>query len=186
MTNRLEAKNVQEAWDMANEIFPSDYNEDSASTQRSGYPIYRSSIEHHDYICDLGNRLEINLKNGKTKNIWIAEETEEKSPKLPTKEEVKEAAAGQYTFEPEPVQFVKVFASGYEYDRAACKAVYIAMHDNEEFWQRRIAEDMVEAYCEDKGIEWGVIRVINIAHYDNGKSNGHYVIEAIVRERVKG
>ena len=99
MANRIEVKTVQEAWDMANKIFPTDYNKDEESSERAGYPIYRSSVEYYDYICDLNDRLEINLKNGnKTINIWIVGEQEE-LPELPAKEEIKEAAAHQYTFE---------------------------------------------------------------------------------------
>lgn len=187
MSKRFEAKSRQEAWDIVNNIFPADYTEDVASKERAGYPIYRSNVEYYDYICDLGNRLEINLKNGnKTINVWIIEETEERLPELPTKEEIREAAAHQYTFEPEQVQLVRVFVMGYEFENAANRAVYKAMHNNEEFWQRRISEDIVEAYCEDKGIEWGSIRVIHISHYENSKNGGHYVIEAIVGARVKG
>ena len=53
----------QEAWNKVNEIFSTDYEQDMASTSRAGYPIYRSTAEgpHYDYICDLGNRLEVHL-----------------------------------------------------------------------------------------------------------------------------
>jgi len=187
MAKRIEAASVKEAWDIVDSIFPTDYNEDSQSSERAGYPIYRSDVECYDYICDLGCRLEINLKKGnKTINVWIVKEAEEEQPELPTKEEIKEAAANQYTFEPKPVQLVRVFVTGYEFENEANRSVYKAMHNNEEFWRHRIAEDMVEAYCDDKGIEWGIIRVINITHYENSKNGGHYVIEAIVEERVKG
>ena len=75
---------------------------------------------------------------------------------------------------------------GYKFENEANRAVYKAMHNNEEFWKSQIASDVVEAYCEDKGIEWGTIRVINITHYENEKDSGHYVIEAIVGARTKG
>lgn len=186
MAKRFEAKSVQEAWDMVDAIFPADYKEDTDSTARAGYPIYRSNVEYYDYICNLGDRLEINLKNGnKTINIWIVKE-ELEIPKLPTKEEIKETAAHQYTFEPEQVQLVRVFVSGHEFDSEAEKAVYKAMRADEEFWKGHIASDVVEAYCEDKGIEWGSIRVIRINHYESVKNSGHYVIEAIVGARAKG
>lgn len=188
MAKRFEAKSVQEAWDMVNTIFPTDYEKDEASSDRAGYPTYRSTAEdrYYDYICDLGDRLEINLHDGnRTINIWIVKEEEPETVSLPTKEEIKEAASHQYTFEPEQVQLVRVFASGYEFEGSANKAVYKAMRDNKECYQSIIASDMVEAYCEDKGIEWGTIRVINITHYNNTKDTGHYVIEAIVGARAK-
>lgn len=184
MTKRLEAKNRQEAFEIVTDIFPTDYAEDTESSQRAGYKIYRSKVEYYDYICDLGNRLEINLKNGNTTiNVWIVEE--EKAPALPTKEEIKEAASNQYTFEPEQVQLVRVFAMGYEFENKASQAVYKAMSENDQFFKNIIASDMVEAYCEDKGIEWGTIRVINILEYNNRSNGGHFVIEAIVGSRIK-
>lgn len=185
MANRIEVKNAQDAWDMANRIFPGDYSKDEESSERAGYPIYRSSVEYYNYICDLGDRLELNLKaDNKTINIWIVDKQEE-LPELPAKEEIKEAATHQYTFEPEQVQLVRVFASGYKFESEASKAVYKAIQNNEHFWQWHIASDMVEAYCEDKGIKWGTIRVISVNHYPKGETEGHYVIEAIVGARVK-
>lgn len=185
MAKRIEVTSKQEAWEMVNNIFPNDYTEDVESRERAGYPIYRSNIEYYDYICDLGDRLEINLKNGnKTINIWIVK-NEEKTPVLPTKEEIKEAASNQYTFEPEQVQLVRVFVMGYKFENEANKAVYRAMNENEQLWKSHIAGEMVEAYCEDKGIEWGTIRVINVMQYNNTKDGGHFVIEAIVGPRVK-
>lgn len=74
MAKRIEVTSKKEAWEIVNQIFPSDYTEDSKSSERAGYPVYRSSVEFYDYICDLGDRLEINLKNGgKTINVWIVE-----------------------------------------------------------------------------------------------------------------
>lgn len=73
----IKAKTMEEAWTKVNEIFPTDYAKDNDSSERAGYPIYRSTAEGHyyDYICDLNNRLEINLAEGnQTINIWIIAE----------------------------------------------------------------------------------------------------------------
>lgn len=82
----MKANTIQEAWNMANKIFPTDYEKDEASSQRAGYPIYRSTAEghHYDYICDLNDRLEVNLSTGKTVNIWIqeAQEPEKKEEEI--------------------------------------------------------------------------------------------------------
>lgn len=67
----MKAKNILEAWEMVNEFFPTDYEKDEASSNTAGYNIYRSRLNHYDYICDLGDRLEVNLANGKTVNVWI-------------------------------------------------------------------------------------------------------------------
>lgn len=70
-TEHIKASTVEQAWEKANEIFPTDYDKDEAASQRTGYPIYRSRIEYHNYICDLGCRLEVNLVSGRTVHIWI-------------------------------------------------------------------------------------------------------------------
>lgn len=68
-------KTIEEAWEAANKLFPTDYQKDEESSQRAGYPIYRSTVadHYHFYICDLNDRLEVNL-DGKSENIWIREE----------------------------------------------------------------------------------------------------------------
>lgn len=75
----MKANSIQEAWGIVNQIFPTDYEKDEDSSQRAGYPIYRSTADgrYYDYICDLGNRLEINLEDGnKTINVWIEAKAE--------------------------------------------------------------------------------------------------------------
>ncbi len=74
----IKVKTMEEAWTKANEIFPTDYMKDDESSEHAGYPIYRSTAEEHfnDYICDLNDRLEVNIAEGNQSiNIWI--ETEE-------------------------------------------------------------------------------------------------------------
>ena len=73
MTKNYTVKSACEAWNKANEIFPTDYECDNQRSERAGYPVYSSTAEGHwyDYICDLGDRLELNLSNGDTVSIWI-------------------------------------------------------------------------------------------------------------------
>lgn len=73
---------------------------------------------------------------------------------------------------------------GYEFENKESQAVYKSMSENESY-KNLIASDMVQAYCEDKGIEWGTIRVIGITEYNNTSNGGHFVIEAIVAPRTK-
>ena len=78
---------VSAAWAKVNEIFPTDYNKDEGSSARAGYPVFRSSVEYYNYICDLGDRLEVNLESGETINIWIdATEETEAAAEMPEKE----------------------------------------------------------------------------------------------------
>ncbi len=71
----MKAMNKQQAWSEADKIIQNDYMQDYESSERAGYPIYRSVVEYYDYICDLGDRLEVNLANGKSINIWIEQPT---------------------------------------------------------------------------------------------------------------
>lgn len=63
----------QEAWNKVNQIFPTDYELDMGNSNRAGYPIYRSTAEGHyyDYICDLGNSLEVNLDSSHQPTVCI-------------------------------------------------------------------------------------------------------------------
>lgn len=48
-----------------------EYELDKESTKITGYNVFRSIKNYHDYACDLGNRVEINTKDGKSMNVWI-------------------------------------------------------------------------------------------------------------------
>jgi len=61
----------EQAWLEVNKIFPTDYEKDYMASERAGYDIYRHySMNYYNYICDLGNRLEISIFK-KVINIWI-------------------------------------------------------------------------------------------------------------------
>ena len=70
-----------DAWELANIIFPTDYIQDEEATKKAGYPIYYSTAEGiQSWISDLGNRLELNIltkgKGVESKNIWVEEPKE--------------------------------------------------------------------------------------------------------------
>ena len=85
---------IKDAWNEAQRIFHTDYAEDKQRSKRAGYPIYHSTADGvNAWISDLGNRLEVNLPDGKSVNIWIeapVEKPEEAAPVL--SEERKEVA----------------------------------------------------------------------------------------------
>lgn len=71
----MKVKSKQEAWRKADIIFTTDYIKDDIRSTRAGYDIYYSTAAGVDaWISDLGGRLEVNLENGETVNIWIDEE----------------------------------------------------------------------------------------------------------------
>lgn len=70
-------KSKEEAWKKVNEIFPTDYMHDSDCSHRAGYDIYWSTLPGcNAWISDLNDRLEVNLPDGSSVNIWIEEEPE--------------------------------------------------------------------------------------------------------------
>jgi len=85
------ATSKEEAWKIADSIFPTDYEYDSYLSSRSGYPVYPSTSSEYRFakINDLNARLEVVLEDYTCINIWIEEEevTEEE---IETLEELKE------------------------------------------------------------------------------------------------
>ena len=77
MKTSYTVNSVKAAWSKANEIIPCDYMHDSDRSRRAGYDIYFSTSDSIiAWISDLGNRLEVNLPNGESVNVWIEEEEE--------------------------------------------------------------------------------------------------------------
>lgn len=77
MTKHIHEIGRENAIKTMNKVFPTDYIKDEKSSDRAGYDVFRSTAEgYNDYICDLGDRFEINLSNGDTVNIWIDNEPE--------------------------------------------------------------------------------------------------------------
>lgn len=75
----MKAPTREKAWEMANSLFPTDYEHNSKYSENAGYPIYSSTADGvNAWISDLNCRLEVNLPDGKTVNIHIAETLEEK------------------------------------------------------------------------------------------------------------
>lgn len=71
-------KNRNEAWKKAAEIFPTDYEKDINSSNKAGYPVYRSNVDSMFYywISDLSTSLELNM-GADTVRININEEAAE-------------------------------------------------------------------------------------------------------------
>ena len=73
----MKAKSMKEAWKIADSIFNTDYIKDERRSNNAGYDIYHSTaFGVNAWISDLGDRLEVNLENGETVNIWIDSEPE--------------------------------------------------------------------------------------------------------------
>lgn len=74
----MKANGRDEAWKIADRIFPTDYQKDDAASERAGYPIYETTSTDEKFagfhISDLNTRLELNMGK-ETVTIWIEEKT---------------------------------------------------------------------------------------------------------------
>lgn len=172
----MKVKSINEAWEKADLLFPTDYEKDEKASTRAGYPIYRSTAsDNYNYICDLGDSLEVNLQDGSTFNIWIEEEEPE-----PIKKSIeKMAKCDSNFFDPQEALVVTAYIGGYQFETKESQAIYKAL------LEKRIPcieFDIIETYCKEKGIPWAAIQVRSITHYKGGEENtGHFIIEAIVK-----
>ena len=116
---RIEVSTMQEAWNKANELFPTDYELDSESSERAGYPIYRSTADGrwNDHISDLSTRLEVNI-GSESINIWIKAEVEvraEETPEVPEEGYVRVEATASKTGETRKYRNYDAFLKDYRF-----------------------------------------------------------------------
>lgn len=72
MTNHVHVFSNADAWNVV-KTHIQDASKDDQASSRAGYDVFRSESDFYSYICDLGDRLEVNLSNGDTLNVWIDE-----------------------------------------------------------------------------------------------------------------
>ena len=76
----MTATTREKAWEKIREMMPSaNFAYSEQSSANAGYSIYRDENDFYNYVCDLGDRLEVNISDGSTCNIWIIPETETKN-----------------------------------------------------------------------------------------------------------
>jgi hypothetical protein len=82
MMDKKTFKNEFDAWKWVHEMFPgTQWYLDHESSERAGYKTYRDTEEFYNYVCELGDRVEVNLKEGnQTINLWIEKEEPEIKP----------------------------------------------------------------------------------------------------------
>ena len=198
-TKHYTVKSVTEAWSKANEVFPTDYERDAGRSSRSGYPVYSSTADGHwyDYICDLGDRLELNLSNGDTVNIWIEADDAETANEL-TEAEIqqkiadnhaaKEAGAtGWMNIEPQPATIYSFCVMHTDYDsNIAEHHMAEALDRSDEFDQAMLMSEYAAAWCDANNVLWGSIEIIGKAcKYKHGREgNYHYVWRVLVKPRT--
>lgn len=70
----MKVKTYGDAWTVVKEMTNTAMVLDNESSERAGYKVYRSENEYYEYVCDLGDKLELNKADGSTVNIWYGEE----------------------------------------------------------------------------------------------------------------
>lgn len=185
----IKVSSYEEAWGVVDSIFPTDYEKDEQSSERAGYPIYRSTADgrYYDYICDLNDRLEINLHDGnRSVNVWIdgGAEKGEFDESIKAKEAVKELGKKIFPlFNIEEFKEITLVVDGSRWnDDDDEKKVYAGLKRGETW----LGSDLIARYCDNNGIKWGVIKDLHISHYDHGKdgeNGGHFVVTAYVGKK---
>ena len=108
---------IRDAWAEVRKIFPTDYEYSIERSERAGYPIYYSKASGvNTWISDLGNRLEINLPDGESANIWIQapggghhqQQHQEHRGNRGHRERHQRGAAGNRKADPAPCDFYTV------------------------------------------------------------------------------
>lgn len=69
MTIHAHVRSKADAFAFANRFF--EFERDEFRTKRAGYPVYFDTSGFYNYVCDLGDRLEVNFVDGDTLNIWF-------------------------------------------------------------------------------------------------------------------
>lgn len=193
MTKHYNASSKALAWNKVNEIFPTDYERDDGRSERAGYPVYSSTAEDHwyDYICDLGNRIEINLSNGDTVNVWVKEDealndtAEADVQQIVTDVHTAESAgkSGWCHINPKPATIYNFCVMHTDYDRNKAEHEFAeALERSDDFMKFKLANDFVAAWCNANKVQWSDIEIFHKpCKYDHHREgNYHYVFDAIV------
>ena len=69
----LQVATRNDAWKLLTILTKNEYVYDSFRSGRAGYPVfYGIDIDKpNEYVCDLGDRIEVNYNDGVTQNIWF-------------------------------------------------------------------------------------------------------------------
>lgn len=197
MTNHIHTTSVREAWEKAREMIPS-VTKTEAGSARAGYSIYASDTDPREWISDLGDRLEINLKDGTTVNVWIdpqedgTEEAAEQACRMSSyyREEAEAGKAALRTgwdhiYTPSVMIRVTVSVDDPSLSRDPDLAMVwrsLRRQTGREFGSPGIVFSIMEAYCRQQGIIWGVMRdpVAEFVPYGRRYDQGHFIVSCLI------
>lgn len=173
----MKVNTINEAWEIAKELI-NNATLNSERTERAGYKVY--SNNSGEWISDLETRLEVNMTNGNTVNIWI-----EEKEKYYTSEEAERAAKHINNIIKERTTKYTFAVSGDDYTAIEERRLYEELQ-RESFWAVHAASETVVKWCKNNGIEWGSIRIdpCTITYYKHGETGGHYCFDAYITDRI--
>lgn len=198
MTTHYHVKTDSEAWTLCNSIFPTDYEYDSSRSNGAGYPTYGSTSAtlphaYYNYICDLGDRLELNLCGenweSDTVNIWIDDEPEAVSTDDEPGDIAPDAYIATATAASEAVRTCDslhpLFAPSVQQRITICideptqPAIFAGLRAE----VPGLPSDILTRYCDMIGLPWGTCTAsARFVEYGNGK--GHYIVDGAVSARI--
>lgn len=180
----MKAKNLCEAWTMAAEIFPTDYTKDEQSSENAGYPIYRSTNSHYNYICELGDRLEINLSDGRTINIWIdpRDEEQEIAEIIRNNRIAEEYGKSAQPWRIENRVEIEIMIEGYTWSGDEEKAIFTALKDTKN--RTDIIYNIINSYCDTHGIKYTSLDTPKALYLGQKDGSGHFIISAYITPKI--
>ena len=146
---------IRDAWAEVRKIFPTDYEYSTERSERVGYPIYYSKATGvNAWISDLGNRLEVNLPDGKSVSIWI--EAPEEVPTTASTEETEDNGSATKEERRETAKRIQRLAYFYTVE-------YVSQMDNKK------REDAAVKEMQDAATESGEIKCMVLTAENNAR-----------------
>ena len=146
---------IRDAWAEVRKIFPTDYEYSIERSERAGYPIYYSKASGvNAWISDLGNRLEVNLPDGKSVSIWI--EAPEEVPTTASTEETEDNGSATKEERRETAKRIQRLAYFYTVE-------YVSQMDNKK------REDAAVKEMQDAATESGEIKCMVLTAENNAR-----------------
>lgn len=203
-TKHITTHSIGEAWSVAADLFPTDYAKDTQRSSRAGYDVYHSTADGVSaWISDLRNRLEVNLPNSDTVNVWIEEDgeiAEEELNAALAEEAEEELSAEQIAEQIEARKAAERMTPEALFTPTVCQRVTLSVmgghfaqnEDERKVWEALhrgdpcIEHEVMTAYAESHGIKWGRITVSKPEFISYGKDTdgGHFIIEGFISARI--
>ena len=153
----MTVNSIAAAWNVAGNLISGDYSKDDASSQRAGYPIFRNA-DRTEYICDLGDRLEVNKADGSFVNIWILENEETR--------ENRQAVQDVEAHSVEAMERIAICIESYDWQSSQTrKNVFSKLQVANQIDRIIKGGDLLAVWCETHGRRYKIMRDVSVSVY---------------------